>query len=264
MKSFALSILSLVCMYVTNAQQKEGKVIYSRTMQMQITMAGADQAMQQAMPRTRTDKFELLFGNNKSLLKHMDEESMADEVSGNGMVIRTVAAGQNDVVFHDFTTATRTDQREFFDKKFLVADTIQKLQWKITGETKNILGHTAQQAIATRIGTRMQMSMQNGNMERKEVADTTKYVAWFATSIPVPAGPEVQGQLPGLILALDVNNGRSVYQAIEISPKTDIAAIQPPSKGKKATPSEFITEREKMIKEMQSSGGGRGNRVIRM
>jgi Protein of unknown function (Porph_ging). len=39
------------------------------------------------------------------------------------------------------------------------------------------------------------MTMDNGKMERKEIDDTTSMVAWFTTEIPVPAGPEVQGQL---------------------------------------------------------------------
>lgn len=35
----------------------------------------------------------------------------------------------------------------------------------------------------------MMMNMDNGVMERKEVDDTANIVAWFATDIPVSAGP---------------------------------------------------------------------------
>ena len=71
-----------------------------------------------------------------------------------------------------------------------------------------------------RIGKRMVMTMDNGKMERKEIDDTSAIVAWFTTDIPVSAGPEVQGQLPGLILSLETNNGRTVYTALEISAKS--------------------------------------------
>jgi GLPGLI family protein len=108
----------------------------------------------------------------------------------------------------------------------------------------------------------MQMTMDNGKMERKEITDTSMIVAWFTTDMPVPAGPEVQGQLPGLILALDINNGRMVYKALEISAKADVASIKEPTKGKKVTPAEFSEERNKMMDEMQKNNQGGGNRII--
>jgi GLPGLI family protein len=105
-------------------------------------------------------------------------------------------------------------------------------------------------------------------MEKKQLNDTTDIIAWFTSEIPVPAGPEVQGQLPGLILALDMNDGRMVYKAIEISAKTDIASITEPTKGKKLTPDEFTKERDKMMEEMQKNSminvGNNGSRTIRI
>jgi len=173
-----------------------------------------------------------------------------------------VGPGQNDIVFNDFTNARKVEQREMFDKKFIVADSIRKLNWKLTGETQTILGHVCQKAIAQNIGKRMQMTMDNGKMERKEITDTSMMIAWFTIDMPVPAGPEVQGQLPGLILALDMNNGRMVYKAIEISTKADLASIKEPVKGKKVTPAEFNEERNKMMDEMQKNNQGGGNRII--
>ncbi|HEY0434695.1 MAG TPA: GLPGLI family protein, partial [Chitinophagaceae bacterium] len=127
---------------------------------------------------------------------------------------------------------------------------------------KQILGHTCQKATAQNIGKRMQMNIDNGKMERKEVTDTSEIVAWFTTDIPVPAAPEVPGQLPGLILALDMNHGRMVYTATELNAKADIQSIKEPSKGKKVTPEQFIEERNKMMDEMQKNNSGSGNRVI--
>jgi len=229
-------------------------------MQLQIN---DNDAASQMLPRTRTDKFELAFGNNQSIWKHVDEDNDNDDFGGNGMQIRMVGPGQNDILYYDFTNSKKVEQREMFDKNFIVEDSIHKLNWKLTGETQNILEHTCQKAIAQNIARRMQMNIDNGKMERKEVSDTSMIVAWFTTDIPVPAGPEVQGQLPGLILALDMNNGRMVYKAIEISPKADLAAIKPPVKGKKVTPEQFNDERNKMMDEMQKNNqGAGGNRII--
>ena len=68
-----------------------------------------------------------------------------------------------------------------------------------------------------------------------------------------------QGQLPGTVLEIDVNNGRTSFKAVEISPKVDAAKIKEPTKGKKATAEEFAAEREKLMKDMQQNGGGPGN-----
>lgn len=261
MKKNSFVFISIFFSLSIFAQQKEGKVIYQRTMQMQIQINDNDH-LQQMMPKSRTDKFELSFGNNQSVWKHIDEDENTDEMNTNGMQIRMMAPGQNDIIFYDFGAAKKTEQRDMMDKKFIIRDSIRKLNWKLTGETQTILGHVCQQAIAQRTGKRTQMNMDNGKMERKEINDTTKMVAWFTNDIPVPAGPEVQGQLPGLILALDMNNGRMVYKALEIQTKIDIATIKEPTKGKKVTPDEFTKEREKMMAEMQKNNQGNGNRVI--
>jgi len=263
MRKILLGTGSLLLASLLYAQQKEGKVVYERTMQIQIHINDDNDAVAQMLPKTRTDKFELTFGNNQSLWKHADEEIDNTEFGGNGMQINFVGPGQNDIVFHDFTKGRRIDQREMFDKKFIVEDSIRKLNWKLTGETQTILGHACQKATTQPIGKRMQMTMDNGKMERKEINDTSEIVAWFTTEIPVSAGPEVQGQLPGLILALDMNDGRMVYKAIEISPKFDLASVKEPTKGKKVTPDEFNMERNKMMDEMQKNmQGNGGNRVI--
>lgn len=258
MKKISL-ILTGMCLAIgASAQQKEGKVTYLRTAQLQMNIIANDQ-LSQMMPKSRTDKFELTFGNNQSLWKHIDEDDNTDEVNANGMQIKMMVAGQNDIIFHDFSTAKKTEQREIMDKKFIVTDSIRKLNWKLTGETQTILGHLCQRAIAQRTGKRTTTSMENGKIERKEINDTTNVVAWFTSDIPVPAGPEVQGQLPGLILALETSNGRVVYKALEISPKVDVATIKEPIKGKKVTPDEFVKERNNMVAEMQKNNQGNGN-----
>jgi GLPGLI family protein len=262
MRKTLLAWSSLLLVTSLWAQQKEGTVVYERTIQMQLRI-NDDHAIEQMLPKTRTDKFELSFGKNQSLWKHVDEEENNDEFGGGGMQIKMVGPGQNDILFCDFNNARRVEQRELFDKKFVVEDSIRKLNWKLTSESRTLLGHPCLKAIAQRITPRMQMTIDNGKMERKEVVDTNNIVAWFASDIPVSAGPEVQGQLPGLILALDINDGRMVYKALEISSEVDLAAIKEPTKGKKVTPAQFNDERNKMMDEMQKNNQGNGsNRII--
>jgi GLPGLI family protein len=264
MKKILMAGCTFLLLSQGHAQQTSGRVTYMRTTQMQIHIV-SDQQGEKAMPQSRTDKFELSFGNNQSLWKHAEEQMENDELGGGGNVvqIRMIGMGQDDISYCNFDLAKMTDQREVFDKKFIVTDSIRKLKWKLTGETQTLLGHVCQQAIAERPVKRMTMNMDNGKMERKEVDDTTKLVAWFTTDIPVPAGPEVAGQLPGVILLLDMDNGRTIYKAIEISDKVKLADIKEPVKGKKVTPDEFKVETKKMMDEMQENHPA-GNRPIRM
>ncbi len=264
MKKLFLAGTALLFISQLQAQQKEGKVIYDRTMQVQIQIAGNDQ-LQQMLPKTRTDKFELNFGNNHSILKHVDEEEGNDEMGGGGMQIKMMAPGMDDITYCDYDKANKVEQREILGKKFVITDSIRKLNWKLGEDTKTVLGYVCHKATAQRFGKRTTMNIDNGKMERKEINDTTNIVAWFTTDIPVSAGPEVPGQLPGLILALDMNDGRMVYVASSVSPKTDLSIIKEPGKGKKVTPEEFALERTKLMEEMQKNNqGGNGNRVIKI
>jgi len=260
MKKILLAAL-LLSAVASQAQMKEGKVVYERTMQFQFRASNPEIAPQ--LPPSRKDHFELTFGNSQSLWQNIPAaEGDGGTISGPGFVFRM--AGQNDVIHFNFGSGKRLDQREMFDREFLVEDSVRKLPWKLTEETKEILGQKVRKATAQRIEERPRVSMVNGEMKREMAMDTTALVAWFATSIPVPAGPqEFGGSLPGLILELDVNNGRTVYKAIELSPKVNLSAIKEPKGGKRMTAAEFSKERDALLEEMRKNNPG-GNRTIRI
>lgn len=264
MKKYLLTAGSLLIAALSVlAQQKEGKVTYERVSQMQARFN--INGVENVMPQTRKDNFELTFGNNQSLWKAAEADDEGGSfTSENGAEIRMIVAGSNDVLYTNFETGKKTEKREFLDKTFIIDDSVRPLKWKMTGETKTILNMPCMKATATNITTRMMMNMDNGKVERKEVQDTANIIAWFTSSIPVSAGPgEYQGQLPGLILEMDVNNGRQTYIATGFSEKADLAIIKEPTGKKHYTPDEFKKEREKMMKEMEQNNQG-GHRVIRM
>ena len=238
MKKILFSGLAILIIAGAQAQQKEGKVVYQRTIQMQIVTTSDAPGEENTIPRTRTDKFEMNFANGQMIWKQMEDEIQDDNFSGGGggVMIRTMGGGADDAVFCDFEKARKVETREFFDKKFLISDSIRRGNWKLSDETKTILNHLCRKATSQRIGKRMMMTMDNGKMERKEIEDTSSVVAWFTTDIPVSAGPEMQGQLPGLILGLETNNGRTVYTALEISPKAEYRRHQRTNQRKKSNP----------------------------
>jgi GLPGLI family protein len=219
MKRIYILGCALLAITTATAQQKEGKVIYERTSQTPARSFSFNGMTQEIPAATRKDKFELSFGNDKSLWKQADPENNDETISsgdhgGSGFTFRSVVAGSNDVVFSNFAAAKRIEKREIFDKTFVIEDSVRPLKWKMTGETKMILNHPCMKATATNITQRTTMTMEDGKMERKEVADTANIIAWFASDIPVSAGPgEYQAQLPGLIMEMDISNGRQLPEA---------------------------------------------------
>ena len=245
-----------------SAQQKEGKIIYQRTTHLQF-VTSHDQGEETPVQNTRIDRFEMNFAKGQMIWKQMEDEMEDDNTAmgGGGIMIRTIGGGVDDAVFCDFEKERRVESREFFEKKFVISDSIRRGNWKLSDETKTILNHLCRKATSQRIGKRMMMTMANGKMERKEMDDTSSVVAWFTTDIPVPVAPEMQGQLPGAILEMETNNGRTLYTALEISPKADIGAIKEPTKGKKVTPEEFTKERNKLMDEMEKNSQGGDMRI---
>ena len=64
-----------------SSQVKEGKIIFERIFQFQVQLADNNPAMQNMIPRERKDRFELLFANNKSLWRPVEDESQGDEIN---------------------------------------------------------------------------------------------------------------------------------------------------------------------------------------
>jgi GLPGLI family protein len=250
---------SLLMVIQAQAQQQTGSVVYEYTRQMQFRMAGgpggAEHGPPPPAPRAHVIKLEVLFNNNQMLRQALVDNSVSD-FSGNENGVQMRAFGDDDITWINFGEGRKVEQKEFAAKLYLVTDSIRKQNWKLTGESRNILGYTCQQATATRLSKRSMISMENGVMSRKEVPDTSQVSVWFTTAIPVPAGPDFEGQLPGLILQIDINN-TITYKAIEISQKANVAAIKEPKKGKKLSAEEFNKEREKAMADMQRNGSGR-------
>lgn len=279
MKKNLLSFAAfLLISSVTLSQQ--GKIIYERTVQLQIQFATnsngggglSDDAVMNMMPKSMTNKFELQFANFQTIWKEVDEpnnepENMSFGGHGNAMVTVRAFGGGDEFSFCDLNNARKVDQKELGTKKVVVEDSLRSLKWKLSEETKTILGKVCRKATSEKIAKRMMMSMSNGKMERQEKSDTNQIVAWFTLEVPVAAGPvEYQGQLPGLILEMDINKGKTVFKAIEFSDKVDVASIKEPKSGKRMTASEFEAERQKMMDEMMKNngGGGRAGTVIRI
>jgi GLPGLI family protein len=241
------------------AQMKEGKIIYERTAQMPSRVfANLDPEIAARIPKSSTDQYELMFANGQSLYQTLPSTNSEEggnsfrTADGGGMVVR-MNIGNNDIAYYNFEKSYKVDQRELMDRNYVIRDSLQAGNWKLTDETKTVLKYAVRKAIGKRVITRMQTSMENGELKREFIPDTAEVIAWFTSEIPVPVGPELQGQLPGAILEMDINKGQIVYNAVEVSAKVNASKIKEPNEGKKLTAAEFAIEREKLMEEMRKN-----------
>ncbi|MDB5243490.1 MAG: hypothetical protein JWP57_4115, partial [Spirosoma sp.] len=91
--------------------------------------------------------------------------------------------------------------------------------------------------------------------ETEDPVKKQKITAWFAQDIPVSAGPERVNGLPGLILALDINDGDVVIEAVSVvfRPLTPSDLKLPKLKGKKINDGAYDTLIRQYITEQMTA-----------
>ncbi len=233
--------------------QTEGTVRYQETVLLNIEMPDMDEEMLARIPKSTSVQKLLHFSATESL--YMDEPQ--DEFAAGDMNWTGSSAGGGEVkmvmrrpesrFYMDLDAGERIEQREFFGKVFLVKDALPQYGWKLTGEQKTILDYACQQAT---------------------FADSTrKLVAWFTPEIPVSTGPDAFGQLPGLVLEVDVNDGERVITATAVKlAELEKGSIEKPAKGKEVNQEEFQAIVKEKMTEMEAeygpSSGGSGMKII--
>ena len=85
-----LLLMACVAGLFAGAQMKEGRVVYERTVQIQLpNFRNLDPEMAQRIPRSRTDQFELLFSDNKTLWQYLPSESATRKLRSNISLLST-------------------------------------------------------------------------------------------------------------------------------------------------------------------------------
>lgn len=262
MRKVLLSFTCLTGFLMANAQQKEGTIVFERKINMYKTIT--DEQMRAMMPEFRTSKHMLLFSDSISVYKAVPEDEAPDPFAGGGGGGRMMMRFGNDGgdLYKNFGQSKSILSSELGGKNFLIVDSIRPQPWKLSMETKQILGHTCHKA--TRKMPAPQMTMRSVTMggggavtrdttvQKPVAAKEMEIVAWFADNIVSPVGPESYGQLPGVILELDIDNGKTVYTAKEIKTTVDVKELKEPKKGKVVTQEEY---RKLMMQMMQNQGG---------
>ena len=259
------------------AQMKEGKISYERKINMHRNLP--DPQMKSMVPEFRTDKFELIFNESVSLFRSVVDDEAPDPFAnaggggGGGMRMNFRMPTAN--TYTDMAKQMQYEERAFFEKEFLIIDSLKQYKWKLSEETKTIAKQLCKKAttmITAPQMMRMRVSMGRGGENNTDTtANTprapkeTELVVWYAENIPVSFGPDNYSGLPGVIMEIDQDNGATVTTAVEVSAKYPKKELVAPTKGDKMNRVQFQENMQKLMQEMQRGGGIRmGGATIRV
>ena len=246
MKNLIITIILLLAIEPLFAQHahftSSGTIEFEKTVNMYALikkdMEGEDddtfskmafEAYQKANPQFKKLKATLTFGDNKMLYKPAPNEDVSRKMGD-------VYADQINTTYTDLNTHSNIIEKVIYGESFLVKDSVRKVKWKITDETREIAGYTCRRA--------------NGL-----IMDSVYVVAFFTNKIPVFGGPESFTGLPGMILGVVLPHENINWFATKvIDTPIPPLTIVPPKKGKVVNRKQLHTELNGALKNWGKSG----------
>jgi len=143
---------------------------------------------------------------------------------------------QNNTVYTDLSAQKSIVQKKVFEETYLVKDSVKKIKWKITDETRVIAGYNCRRA--------------NGL-----IMDSIYVVAFYTDQIHISGGPESFNGLPGMILGVALPHENLSWFATKVTDMTlPENTIVPPKKGKVVDNKELYNTLKDVMKDWGDEG----------
>lgn len=223
MKKIFLSAIALLCfMPGTQAQfTTSGKIEFERRVNIYAQMAEMEnndwfEKLKSKIPKFSSSYFDLVFDTARSIYKpgRAVEENSLLKMFGGGPAMENV-------VYTDFNTQKVTANKKVYEQKFLVLDTMRKMDWVIKDEIRTIANYKCRKAVG-------------------RICDSVYVVAFYTDDIVVNGGPEMFSGLPGMILEIAIPRLHTTWVAEKVEllqpAETDFVV---PEKGKKTNEKEL-------------------------
>jgi GLPGLI family protein len=241
MKKLLLLTLVLATAAYANAQQfiTRGKIEFERKINVHKQFEGDGEWIQEikkSIPQYDVTYFDFYFDGNKSVYKPGRENP---DARGSNMGWNQGPAREN-VIHTNYETQSFIGQKQVFETTYLIQDSLRKIEWKYTTDTRKIAGFNCRKATGI-------------------IMDSVYIFAFFTDEIMVTGGPEGFNGLPGMILGIAIPRIHTTWfatklQLVDVTAK-DLAA---PTKGKKTT----IPDLEKSLQSSLKDWGKWANRNI--
>lgn len=253
----------------TSAQKFSGKITYISKAKMDLGSWGArlSEARKKqvaARLKNRLEKTYILSFNSTAAI--FLEEEKIDAIAG-----ATDSWGgyfSRGDQYKNVKEGTLVQAQEFYGKRFLVKDTLYRIDWTLGTETKKIGQYTCYKAKAFVPAVELNWynfswSDLNTDNEKEEATKEPEgkmiiVEAWYTPQIPIAQGPAEFWGLPGLILEVSVANTTLLCTEIVLNKEKTID-IEAPDKGKEITKKDYTkTVRNKMVEMRNNRMGRRG------
>jgi len=160
-------------------------------------------------PQFKVLKSTLSFSKSKTLFTPIEDTSPPIAWFGESPEI-----SQINTVYTDLSTKEKITRKKVYEETFVVKDTARTINWKITGETREIAGYMCRRANAV-------------------IMDSVYVVAFYTDEIPVSGGPESFNGLPGMILGVALPHDNVTWFAKMVNDRpVESKVLVPPTKGK--------------------------------
>lgn len=182
------------------------------------------------MPKETVSYFNFTSDGTRSLYKRTKEAEVP-----RGMWWQPFA--DENVVYNDYHAGTTTSQKPVFEETFLVQDSLTKIKWKLTPDTRVIAGFECRKAIGI-------------------LYDTVAVFAFYTDEIMVNGGPESINGLPGMILGVGIPRLHTTWFATRVQALNSVEpkALNPATKGKKTNKTELLTLLDKALSRGEAWG----------
>ena len=144
--------------------------------------------------------------------------------------------GDKNVVYTDYQKGISISQKPVFEETFLVEDSLLKIKWKITNDTRTIAGYDCRKAVGI-------------------LNDSIAIFAFYSDELLVTGGPEgIQG-LPGMILGMGIPRLHATWFATRVEVfDVNMKKVEPVTKGKKVTRSAMMNSLQTISKNWGTYG----------
>jgi GLPGLI family protein len=227
MKTFFFAIfLSMLATFVS-AQQFINKAVVEYEVKTNIkkTMGNSSWAemLKDNMSQFKTGYFNLTFADNKSIYKF-------DHWEANIKIPQFLRQGdEENTWYQDHSTGKFNMLKNVYGSTFNVEDSIRKITWKLSNETRVIAGFTCRKATGI-------------------IMDSVYVFAYYSDEITLSGGPCSIGGLPGLILGLTIPRMYTSFIATKVLVNNVNTASLKPLNSKKyyTTKTVFAALQERM------------------
>ena len=175
------------------------------------------------VPEKVTSYYEFIGDTTKSIFRLTKEAVIPQNMWYEAM-------GEKNIVFNNYETGQTITQKPVAEETFLINDSLTKIRWKITNDSRTIAGYDCRKAIGF-------------------IDDTLAVFAFYTDEILVSGGPESIHGLPGMVLGLGVPRLHASWFATRVETNgVPINTIAPAAKGKKVTRGGMMTALDNVLK----------------